>query len=486
MHIKRFLIYSVLSLMFVTACSEDFVQEDPAFVIDSESFFNSRDDFEDALVGSYDLLQATFWNVMIGDMASDNSLAGGESATDVPGFQEIDDMTHTPVNQNLRDIWVWMYAGINRTNFMMEFQDKIEFEGKNEIIAQNRFIRAYYLFELVKFFGDIPYVDDRRFQLGEEAGLDRRPKAEIYAVIEGDLEFAAANLPYIQAQKGRVTKGAALGLLGRALLYQDKFGEAATVLQQLINDGPHDLVTDYESIFEFAGENNIESVFEIQYSDLEGAGFGCFQCSEGNVAVGFNGIRNYSGPLFESGFSFNVPTREAFDAYDPDDIRRDVAILDIDAWADFTGATFVEGFEHTGFYNRKYIARQGDLNTGDANLTNPNNYRAIRFADVLLMAAEAVARSGGNEDTARMFLNRVRTRAGLPDVTANGQALIDAIWNERRLELMGEGFRFFDLVRTGRAASTIPGFVSGKHELFPIPSIEIELAGNRWPQNPGY
>lgn len=486
MYIKRFFTYSALSLMFITACSDDFVQEDPDFVIDSESFFNSREDFENALIGSYDMLQATYWNVMIGDMASDNSLAGGESATDVPGFQEIDDMIHTPVNQNLRDIWNWMYAGVNRTNFIMEFQDKIDFEGKNEIIAQNRFLRAYYLFELVKFFGDIPYVDDRRFQLGEETGLDRRPKAEIYAVIEGDLEFAAANLPYIQAEKGRVTKGAALGLLGRALLYQDKFGQAATVLQELINNGPYDLVADYNSIFEFEGENNIESVFEIQYSDLEGAGFGCLQCSEGNIAVGFNGIRNYSGPLFESGFSFNVPTQEAFDAYDPADIRRDVAILDINAWADLTGATFVEGFEHTGFYNRKYIARKGDLNTGDANLTNPNNYRAIRFADVLLMAAEAVARSGGNEDTARLYLNRVRTRAGLSSVTATGQALIDAIWNERRLELMGEGFRFFDLVRTGKAASTIPGFVTGKHELFPIPSIEIELAGNRWPQNPGY
>ncbi|MBU2525533.1 MAG: RagB/SusD family nutrient uptake outer membrane protein [Bacteroidetes bacterium] len=477
---------TMMTFGLLLACSDDFVQEDPDFVIDSESFFNSKDDFEDALIGSYDLLQATHWNVMIGDMASDNTLAGGESATDVPSFQEIDDMIHTPVNQNLRDIWTWMYAGLNRTNFMIEFQDKVDFEGKNEILAQNRFLRAYYLFELVKFFGDIPYVSDRRFQLGEETSLDRTPKAEIYAVIESDLRFAADNLPYVQAQKGRITKGAAQGLLGRALLYQDKFGEAAQVLEALINNGPYDLVTDYNSIFEFEGENNIESVFEIQYSDLEGAGFGCFQCSEGNVAVGFNGIRNYAGPLFDSGFSFNVPTQEAFDAYDPADIRRDVAILDIDAWADLTGATFVEGFEHTGFYNRKYIARQGDLNTGDANLTNPNNYRAIRFADVLLMAAESLARSGGSEDRARQYLNRVRTRAGLDDVTATGQNLISAIWDERRLELMGEGFRFFDLVRTGQAASKIQGFVPGKHEVFPIPSIEIELAGNRWPQNPGY
>ncbi|PJB12006.1 MAG: RagB/SusD family nutrient uptake outer membrane protein [Flavobacteriales bacterium CG_4_9_14_3_um_filter_40_17] len=470
----------------LSSCSDNFVQEDPAFVIDSESFFNSESDFQEALIGSYDLLQATYVNVMIGEIASDNTLAGGESAVDVPGFQEVDDMTHTPVNQQLRDLWNWMYAGINRTNFIMEFKDKVDFPNKNQILAQNRFLRAYYYFELVKFFGDVPLSEDKRIQFGQETSIDRAPVSEVYNLIERDLRFAADNLPYTQAQKGRITKGAALALLGKVLLFQNKFGEASTVLEEVINDGPYDLVTDYNSIFESVGENNIESVFEIQYSDLEGAGFGCLQCSEGNVAVGFNGIRNYSGPLFDSGFSFNVPTQEAFDAYDPADIRRDVAILDINTWADQTGATFVEGFEHTGFYNRKYIARQGDLNTGDANLTNPNNYRSIRFADVLLMAAEAFSRSGSGDVKARLYLNRVRQRAGLSDISLSGSSLTQAIWDERRLELMGEGQRFFDLVRTGEAASKIPGFVAGKHELFPIPSIEIELAGNRWTQNPGY
>merc|ERR1712194_442804 len=147
-------------------------------------------------------------------------------------------------------------------------------------------------------------------------------------------------------------------------------------------------------------ENNIESVFEVQYSDEEGAGFGCLQCSEGNVAVGFNGIRNYNGPVFESGFSFNVPTQEVVDEFEEGDNRLETAILDIEAWAADTGATYGTGNEHTGYFNRKYISRQGDLNTGDANLTNPNNYRSIRFADVLLMAAEALNRGNINDDRA--------------------------------------------------------------------------------------
>ena len=170
-------------------------------------------------------------------------------------------------------------------------------------------------------------------------------------------------------------------------------------------------------------------------------------------------------------------------------MRLETAILDIEAWAAETGATFSTGNEHTGYFNRKYISRQGDLNTGDANLTNPNNYRAIRFADVLLMAAEALNRGGISDSRAQMYLNRVRERAfGNSDnnVSATGSALTDAIYHERRVELVGEGHHFFDLVRTGRAASEINGFQTGKHELFPIPLIEIQLAGNQWDQNPGY
>ncbi len=474
-----------LGLMTFLACSDDFIDvesQDP----NSEDFFNTEEDYQDALVGAYDLLQSTYINVMLGEIASDNTLAGGESATDVIGIQEIDDMIHTPVNQQLRDIWGWMYAGVNRSNYIMEFQDNIDFTGKNEVLAQARFLRAYYYFELVKWFGDVPLKVDERIQFGDQFDIDRTPRAEVYAQIEADLIYAADNLPVTQAEAGRITKGAAQALLGKAYLYQDKFAEAAQTLDLVINSGNYELVDDYESIFEQEGENNLESVFEVQYSDKEGAGFGCLQCSEGNVAVGFNGIRNYTGPTFESGFSFNVPTQEAFDFFEAGDIRRDIAILDIEAWSLETGATYSTGYEHTGFYNRKYIARQGGLNTPDANLTRANNYRSIRFADVLLMAAEAYNRGGLGDDVARLYLNRVRTRAQLEEVNASGSELTDAILDERRVELMGEGHRFFDLVRTGRASQNIDGFVTGKHELFPIPSIEIELAGNRWEQNPGY
>jgi starch-binding outer membrane protein, SusD/RagB family len=488
-NIKIFMIL-VLIVGLNQSCSDDFVDVKPTSD-NSEDFFNSEQDYQNALIGAYDLLQSTYLNVMLGEIASDNTLAGGESATDVLGIQEVDDMIHTPLNAQLRDIWSWMYAGVNRANYILEFKDKIDFAGKNEILAQATFLRAYYYFELVKWFGDVPLAVDKRIQFGEQFTIDRTPKAKVYAQIELDLIYAVDNLPYVQSELGRVTKGAAQALLGKAYLYQSKFDQAATVLENLIVNGPYDLVSDYNTIFEEAGENNIESVFEVQYFDGQGAGFGCLQCSEGNVAVGFSGVRAYVGPDFTPGFSFNVPVQEVVDAFENGDLRKDVAILDIEAWATATGATYGTGYEHTGYFNRKYIPRTRSTNAqGDRNLTNPNNYRAIRFADVLLMAAEAFNKKSSPDDAkALTYLNRVRTRAfgnTSNNINSSGSTLYENILNERRVELVGEGHRFFDLVRTGKAAQEINGFVVGKHELFPIPAIEIQLAGNRWSQNPNY
>lgn len=484
---KLFKTYILLFIILLTvnACSEDYIEVESEDQ-NSENFFNSREDYDNALIGAYDLLQASYINVMLGEIASDNTRSGGESATDVIGIQQIDDMTHTPVNANLRDVWRWMFAGVNRANFLLEFKDKTDFPERDRIVAEATFLRAYYYFELVKFFGDVPLAVDERFLFGDQFQVDRTPKEEVYDQIEQDLLFAIDNLEYTTPDVGRATKGSAQGLLGKVYLFQEKYTEAAAVLDDLINSGQYSLLTDYSSMFENDNENNAESVFEIQYSDGQGAGFGCLQCSEGNVAVGFNGVRSYNGPLFDPGFSFNVPTQEVYDLFDDADLRRDVAMLNIDEFAAATGATFTTGFKHTGFFNRKYLPRQGDSNIGDANLTNPNNYRAIRLADVYLMAAEAYNSGGLGDGQARDYLNIVRNRAGLPSVTTTGAALADDIFRERRLELVGEGHHFFDLVRTGRAASEIDGFMAGKNEVFPIPIEEIQLTGNRWEQNPGY
>ncbi|MFT4643172.1 MAG: hypothetical protein ACI89R_001016, partial [Candidatus Azotimanducaceae bacterium] len=441
----KIIVASILFIGLTVSCSDDFVDV-VSSEANSEDFFNSEEEYQSALVGAYDLLQSTYLNVMLGEIASDNTLSGGESATDVIGIQEVDDMIHTPQNSQLGNIWGWMFAGVNRANYILEFQDKTDFTGKEEVLAQARFLRAYYYFELVKWFGDVPLVVDKRFLFGDQFDVDRTPKAEVYAQIELDLISAADNLSYVPSQEGRVTKGAAQALLGKVYLYQDKFTESADVLEKLINEGPYDLVTDYTTIFELEGENNIESVFEVQYNDEQGAGFGCLQCSEGNVAVGFSGVRSYvatpnsEGDIFSSGFSFNVPVQEVVDEFEDGDLRKDVAILDIEAWATQTGISYGTGYEHTGFFNRKYIPRKRTTDAqGDRNITNPNNYRSIRFADVLLMAAEANNRKLPSDDgKAKSHLNRVRQRAFgdmMHDISSSGSNLTDDIYHERRVEL---------------------------------------------------
>ena len=492
---KRKIITAVMAIALVTgvsvSCSDDFTEREIQYSIGSDNYFNSEEEYYKALVATYDILQSSYVNVILGEIASDNTLSGGESANDVIGWQQVDEMIHTPVNSNLKDVWNWMFAGVNRASYILEFKDKTEFVGKEQIIAEARFLRAYYHFELVKWFGGIPLKGDARFALGDELSIPRSDVGEVYEAIENDLLLAIEDLNPVAPQIGRVTKGAAQALLGKVYLYQNKNAEAGAMLDNVIGSGLYSLKQgdDYNKLFEHEGENGTESVFEVQYTDVEGAGFGCLQCSEGNVAVGFSGPRNYAGPLYTSGFSFNVPTAEAAAIFEQDDLRKDVTILDMVEWNAETGATYGAGYKNTGYFNRKYIPRvRSSQAAGDLNLTNPNNYRAIRYADVLLMAAEAYSKVGDNAK-AQDYVNQVVRRAygnEDHDIDVTGTDLTNAIYEERRKELFGEGHRFFDLVRTNKAAGTIPGFVTGKHEVFPLPQEEIQFSNGNWEQNPNY
>lgn len=462
------------------------------FQITADLFFTQPDDFRKALVATYSPLQWNWANVVIGDVASDNSVSGGENATDQIGFQQIDDYTHNPVNSYLLETWRSCYEGINRANWLDENKDKLEFSGKAALYGEAHFLRAYYYFELVRFFGDVPLFTERRLTVSDSRSLQRTPKAEVYAQIEKDLKDAISVLPPTNPQKGRITKHAAEALLGKVLLYQDKFAEAATMLDNVVA-GPFSLVPDFGNIFLASGENGPESVFEIQYSNLSpyfdwshpGRG-------QGNLAVQVCGVRNITGGSpYAQGWSTNLPTQNLAAAFQAGDTRKDVTILDIEAYRlanpQFNITYLVAPFKNTGLYNQKYHPRKGET-SGQIELNWLNNFRTIRFADVLLMAAEAHNRkSSPDVAKAQDYLNRVRRRAfgnNNNDITLTGQQLTQAIWDERRLELAMEGHRFFDLVRTGQAAQRIQGFVPGKHELFPIPQDEIDISGLT--QNPGY
>jgi len=482
---KVILLFSI-SLLLFTSCKK-FLSVDPPYAQDADNYFQTPDDYNRALTGAYDMLQGSFLSLWIGEIASDNSIAGGESVNDSQGLHQIDNMTHGGVNNELRNIMRWNYTGITRVNYIMENKDNIDFPEKQHILAEARFLRAYYYFELVKFFGDVPLIIDKRIGIEEAQQLPRAPKTEVYAQIEADLNFAIGVLNPVAAQKGRATKGAAQALLGKAYLYQKKYSEAVTILDEVRNSGLYSLIPNYADLFSVSNEDNSETVFDVQYTGLEGGGYGCLICLEGNAAPGFQGIRQYNGPVYGDGNSYNLPTQELYNAFSPIDPRRGHTILDIEAFIasqpDPSSITYGIGAGgHTGYYNNKYIKRQGEIGLPDNDLTSPVNYRVIRYADVLLMAAEAHFNLGNNQ-TAQQLVNQVRVRAGVPGIPV--QSLND-IYKERRFELSGEGHRFFDLVRTEQAAQYITGFIPGKHELFPIPQVEIDLAGGNWQQNSGY
>lgn len=488
---RKYLIGGLTVLLLTFGSCKDYLDVEPEFTEDADNYFNTPDQYELALIGAYDLLQSSFLNLWIGEIASDNSIAGGESFVDTKGLHEIDNMNHGAVNQELRNVFRWNYAGVARANFILENQNKINFPGKGKIIAEATFLRAYYYFQLVKYFGGVPLVIDESLGSEEVKELDRASAGQVYAQIEQDLINAANGMEWKNPVKGRVGKGAALSLLGKVYLYQNKFGQAANVLDQVINSNEYSLIPDYRNLFSVSNEGHSETVFDIQYSGLEGGSYECLICLEGNAAPGFHAIRQYNGPVYGDGNSYNLPTADLYNSFAADDtIRKLATVLDLDSFiaaqpnaASITYA--IGGGGHTGYYNNKYIKRLGEIGLPDNDLTSPVNYRAIRYADVLLMAAEAHNRNA-NDGQALIYLNEVRSRVGLADITSSGNQLTQDIWDERRFELSGEGHRFFDLVRTGQAASEIQGFSPGKNELFPIPQIEISLAGGNWNQNQGY
>ena len=516
---KAFVLSMTLGAMFVSCNS--FIDDLEPIAQDSDNYFNSEEDYDKALIGAYDMLQSTYLNILSIVGASDDIVLGGDPFTyDQPTLQRIDKMIHTPADNNqLRDIWRFMYAAMGRANYILEFKDKTDFDGKDEVLAQAYFLRAYFAFELAKFFGDIPLsveerdgvlrIKNKRIRIGEQYDVNRVGSIDkVYALIEEDLKEAIAlGLPTFTTDaslKYKITETAAQALLGKVYLYHgtfddSKFSAALTQLNSVINSGFYSLPS--TNVFLKSGENGPGSVFEVQYTSVEGAGWGCIQCSEGNYLPQNNAPRDYTGPVYKFGWGFSLPTQQLYDAYADGDQRRDITILEPALTA------YSPSRENTGYFSKKYLPTQEneDTRTGSDPLNYDNNYRSIRYSDVLLMAAEAAAQSGGANSIS--YLNQVRNRAfgnNSHDYPYNGESdLVVAIANERRLEFAGEGHRFFDLVRTGKAKiafdsynSTRPNptseteinFTENKNEVFPIPLVELELANavGTWGQNQGY
>jgi hypothetical protein len=308
--------------------------------------------------------------------------------------------------------------------------------------------------------------------------------------IETDLTDAIDNLPETVSgnEMGRVTKSAAQALLARAYLFSNdatKMSDVASLCEEIITSNLYSLEPNYADIFDRQHEFGVESIFEIAYTESSLQGWWQFGSGggEGNVGTQFIGMRDYNGPTYATGWGFCPISTELVTAMSADP-RFTHTVIDAAA---LQGASYTAGYQNTGYFMKKYapISTNAALD-GDVALNWGTNTRVIRYADVLLMAAEANARTN-SESTALGYLNQVRNRVGLPAKSSSGAQLIDDIMEERRFELACEGNRFHDLVRTGKALEVLgsQGYQS-HNNYFPIPQNELDASNGALTQNPGY
>ena len=489
----------VAGTALVTSCMDQ-LEKVPVLGQTESTFYRTASDAEEALVAAYDPLQWNFttdeyhFRWFYGDICSDDAIKGGSGQNDLGQVGQLEEFVATPTNRHVNASYEQKYAGIYRANIVIEKVPEIDMDEtrRAQIVAEAKFLRAYYFFELVTLFGGVPPVDHTLAP--SEYEMSRATPDDIWAIIEQDLTDAAADLPekseLAGSQLGRATRGAALALLGKSHLYQEEWQDAADALSLVERSGEYDLDPDYAHIFTEDGEHGIESVFEISRSPSGGGNWGNVNGSnEGNMTNVFQRARGQFG-----GWGFNIPTQDLVDEYEAGDPRLGQTIFrEGDQMGDRGIFTKENASADYDYYSRKYFMNQADQDraVGDPLINGISNDRIIRYADVLLMYAEALYHLS-DEPGARTQINAVRARARaggspflLPDVTASGQALLDAIYHERRVELAMEGHRFFDLVRWGLAPQKLDGFVSGTHEVFPIPFKQIQL-NPALEQNPGY
>ncbi len=487
----------IIILSIFVGCS-DVVEFDPhdEYVVTEEDYLQTESDYETMAVSCYTPMQWLNQMVVIGDIASDNAVTGGENASDVVALQQVDDYTVLTNNSTTSDLYLSAYEGINRANYLISYKDQningetIDFDRKEEMYGEVYFLRAYYYFNLVRMFGDVVLFTEKKLDLTDFGTYERSPKEDVYAQIETDLLNAISVLPTSASQEGRVTIYAAQALLGKVYLYEEKFDEAATMLENVVN-GPFTLFETFDDIFLLSGENGSESVFEVQYSNGQPYyNWGGQTRGQGNYAVQQCGVRGFSGTEdmpYNAGWSTNLPTQDLAAAYDDGDQRKDATVFDVAAYAEENPdleVVYQEApYKNTDLYNKKYLPRKGQT-SGQVELNYENNQRIIRYSDVLLMAAEANLRaSSGDAGKAQTYLDLVRDRA-FGDEDHRITATLQNIWDERRLELAMEGDRFFDLVRTGQAVAVLSGYNSATNGLFPIPQTEVD--NFNLTQNEGY
>ncbi|HTF29119.1 MAG TPA: RagB/SusD family nutrient uptake outer membrane protein [Flavitalea sp.] len=459
-------LYFILVIAVFTGCSKDFINLVPISDQSIEGFYKSETDISQAVIGVYDGLQGLYSGnfAYFMEVPSDNSFNSNTTGNGGANA-DFDNFTLASSNFILNDTWNACYKDIQRCNIIL---NRINGVTMNEQLKSYRtgevkFIRAILYFNMVRIWGDVPLIVEEIDDPFEAFDHVRDPTDKVYAQIIKDLEEAIAVLPGkwpAANDLGRVTQGAAITLLGKVYLTRKDYAGADLQLEKVISSGTYKLVSDFAKVFGVENENNIESIFEVQYkSDAFGEGGG-------------------DGGLYASGDGNNWPSANMINLFrNNNDARYDASI-------DTT-------FNFPKFAKLKAV-RGADGSFG-------SNFMVLRYADVLLMAAESLNEISYDKGNAFNYLNQVRQRAGAPVYNQSSlpdqQSFRAAIELERRLELAFENHRWFDLLRTGRALQVMSTAVGGSafpinikpyQLLFPIPLEQVDASGGKIKQNPEY
>jgi len=487
--------------LLLNSCKKSFIETEPKGSFSLDGYYQDQSQAFAALASTYDLLRKNsggFENMITFlNAASDDQLAGGGGESDGVGMHSFSNFTIN-ADRMPQSYWGDHYQGIYRANILLQKVPNSNMDEalKTRYLAEAKALRAIYYFNLVRMFKNIPLILEPLTLENMYQVTQATPDA-IYAQIEKDLTEAIVVLPSkidIVTDGGRFTQASAKALLGKVYLYEKKNTLAAAQFAD-VNGTPgqesiygNSLLPNYSDLWVFNNRFNKESILEVTHSSQGNTDWGFWGTGsdEGNTVDQMVGPRSYtridpSAPdIYGGGWAFNVFTPDFYNAI-KNDPRFTATIFDINPLVASGKVQFVAAYQNTGYFVNKYLPKTSDIRTGGGTLElnfQQDSY-IIRLADTYLMEAEALNATGPR---AQALLDAVRARVGLPSVPVS----LDAIKNERRLELAAEGHRFFDLVRWGDASAKLGGrgFVAGKNEILPIPASELK--GTQLKQNPGY
>jgi hypothetical protein len=492
----------LIVLMFtgITSC-DNYLDVKPQGQIDQEASALDPATAQKLVIGVYNTMwegnMHGFSYVGMTNIASDDADKGSNSGDDMPNSGALDNLTMDGSVNTLNSIWSTFYLGVARANQALSSLEGSTLDEtlKNQLIGEMRFLRAYFYFDLVRFFGGVPKIDRVITpQESNSAAFQTKASADdIYAFIISDLEFALANVAakgQANAGVGRATKAAAAGMLAKVMLYRQNWQRAFSLSDSIVTQklGTYGLLDNYFEIWRETGANSIESIFEVQTGEnaaCEAAIANYAECQAPRAGGKFGWA--------DLGWGFGTPSQSLLDEYETGDRRAAATIITIQPNGTFLWDGFRipgrDSVENARYNYKSYHSQIAETNCGNRGRL-PKNLRILRYAEILLIHAEA-ALALGNGGTAATDITALHPRAGLGTVTSVTR---EYIWHERRVELAMEHDRFFDLIRQdalapGRAAAAFTAHgktFNQRNKVFPIPQRQIDLGGGNLKQNDGY